>query len=59
MNPWAQMNPWAHWVPTVLLNHWVQLASITPVMFYVGWPIYRTDCLAQAHRSADSCQAPQ
>lgn len=43
----------AHWVPTVLLNHWVQLALITPVMFYVGWPIHRTGWLALAHRSAD------
>ena len=37
----------------VLLNHWVQLALITPVMFYVGWPIHRTGWLALAHRSAD------
>ncbi|WP_231639187.1 heavy metal translocating P-type ATPase [Mycobacterium sp. Marseille-P9652] len=43
----------ARWVPTVLLNHWVQLALITPVMFYVGWPIHRTGWLALAHRSAD------
>ncbi|MDP7725189.1 heavy metal translocating P-type ATPase [Mycobacterium sp. TY814] len=41
------------WVPEVLLNHWVQLALITPVMFYVGWPIHRTGWLALAHRSAD------
>jgi P-type Cu+ transporter len=41
------------WVPAVLLNHWVQLALITPVMFYVGWPIHRTGWLALAHRSAD------
>src|SRR6516162_3947935 len=43
----------AHWVPAVLLNHWVQLALITPVMFYVGWPIHRTGWLALAHHSAD------
>jgi Cu+-exporting ATPase len=43
----------AHWVPAVLLNHWLQLALITPVMFYVGWPIHRTGWLAIAHRSAD------
>lgn len=43
----------AHWVPAILLNHWVQLALITPVMFYVGWPIHRTGWLALAHRSAD------
>ncbi len=43
----------AHWVPAFLLNHWVQLALITPVMFYVGWPIHGTGWLALAHRSAD------
>ncbi|HZE15703.1 MAG TPA: HAD-IC family P-type ATPase, partial [Mycobacterium sp.] len=43
----------ARWVPAALLNHWVQLALITPVMFYVGWPIHRTGWLALAHRSAD------
>jgi Cu+-exporting ATPase len=43
----------AHWVPAVLLNHWLQWALITPVMFYVGWPIHRTGWLAIAHRSAD------
>ena len=43
----------APWVPGVLLNHWVQLALITPVMFYTGWPIHRTGWLALAHRSAD------
>jgi Cu+-exporting ATPase len=41
------------WVPESLLNHWVQLALITPVMFYTGWPIHRTGWLALAHRSAD------
>jgi len=43
----------ATWVPGVLLNHWVQLALITPVMFYAGWPIHRTGWLALSHRSAD------
>jgi Cu+-exporting ATPase len=43
----------ATWVPGILLNHWVQLALITPVMFYTGWPIHRTGWLALAHRSAD------
>src|SRR6516162_5872889 len=43
----------ATWVPGVLLNHWVQLALITPVMFYAGWPIHRTGWLALVHRSAD------
>ncbi len=40
-------------VPGVLLNHWVQLALITPVMFYTGWPVHRTGWLALSHRSAD------
>jgi P-type Cu+ transporter len=43
----------AGWVPGILLNHWVQLVLITPVMFYTGWPIHRTGWLALAHRSAD------
>src|SRR6516162_5160974 len=43
----------ASWVPGILLNHWVQLMLITPVMFYTGWPIHRTGWLALAHRSAD------
>ena len=43
----------ATWVPGVLLNHWVQLALITPVMFYTGWPIHRTGWLSLAHRSAE------
>jgi P-type Cu+ transporter len=43
----------AAWVPAVLLNHWVQLALITPVMLYTGWPIHRTGWLALSHRSAD------
>jgi Cu+-exporting ATPase len=41
------------WVPPVLLNHWVQLALVTPVMFYTGWPVHRTGWLALSHRSAD------
>jgi len=43
----------ADWVPAVLLNRWLQLALITPVMFYAGWPIHRIGWLALAHRSAD------
>jgi len=43
----------AGWVPGVLLNHWLQLALITPVMVWTGWPIHRTGWLALAHRSAD------
>ena len=41
------------WVPDVLLNHWLQLALITPVMVWTGWPIHRTGWLTLAHRSAD------
>src|SRR5262249_4359174 len=29
-----------------LRNHWLQLALITPVMLYAGWPIHRTGWLA-------------
>jgi P-type Cu+ transporter len=41
------------WVPALLLNHWIQLALITPVMFYTGWPIHRIGWLALTHRSAE------
>ena len=43
----------ASWVPDFLLNRWVQLAFIAPVMFYTGWPIHRTGWLILSHRSAD------
>ncbi len=43
----------AGWVPDVLLNRWVQLALISPVMLYTGWPIHRTGWLSLSHRSAD------
>ena len=43
----------ASWVPGILLNHWVQLALIAPVMLYTGWPIHRTGWLSLRHRSAD------
>ena len=43
----------ATWVPEILLDHWVQLAMIAPVMLYAGWPIHRTGWFALAHRSAD------
>ena len=32
----------ARWVPDILLDHWLQLALIAPVMLYTGWPIHRT-----------------
>ncbi len=41
------------WVPEVLLNRWVQLALIAPVMSYTGWPIHRTGWLTLRHRTAD------
>lgn len=40
-------------VPDLLLNPWFQLALITPVMFYTGWPIHRTGWLALRTRSAE------
>ncbi len=40
-------------VPSVMHNPWFQLALITPVMLYTGWPIHRTGWLILAHRSAD------
>ena len=43
----------ATWVPDLLLNRWVQLAFIAPVMFYTGWPIHRTGWLILSHRTAD------
>jgi len=43
----------AGWVPEALLEPWVQLALIAPVMGWVGWPIHRTGWLALAHRAAD------
>ncbi|MFC1983426.1 heavy metal translocating P-type ATPase [Chloroflexota bacterium] len=41
------------WLPTILFNRWLQLALITPVMFYSGWPIHRTGWLTLRHRTAD------
>ena len=43
----------ATWVPEFLLNRWFQLALISPVMFYSGWPIHRTGWLTLRHRTAD------
>jgi Cu+-exporting ATPase len=43
----------ATWVPSLLLNRWMQLALITPVMAYTGWPIHRTGWLTLRHRTAD------
>ena len=43
----------ATWVPEPLLNRWVQLVLITPVMVFTGWPIHRTGWLTLRHRTAD------
>ena len=43
----------ADWVPGWMLNHWLQLALITPVMFYTGWPIHLTGWLTLRHRAVD------
>ncbi|MBN9151128.1 MAG: heavy metal translocating P-type ATPase [Micrococcales bacterium] len=43
----------AAWIPDLLINRWFQLALVTPVMFYTGWPIHRTGWLALSHRTAD------
>ena len=43
----------ATWLPPILLNHWLQLALITPVMIYSGWPIHRIGWLSLAHRTAE------
>ncbi|WP_234531943.1 heavy metal translocating P-type ATPase [Streptomyces shenzhenensis] len=43
----------ATWVPGWMLNHWLQLALITPVMFYTGRPIHVTGWLTLRHRAAD------
>ncbi|WP_331767989.1 heavy metal translocating P-type ATPase [Embleya sp. NBC_00896] len=43
----------ADWVPGWTLNHWVQLALITPVMFFTGRPIHVTGRLTLRHRGAD------
>jgi len=40
-------------LPALLLNKWWQLALITPVMFYTGWPIHRTGWLTLRHRAAE------
>jgi Cu+-exporting ATPase len=42
-----------HWIPSLLLNPWWQLALISPVMFVAGAPIHRTGWLALRHRAAD------
>ena len=41
------------WIPAFLTERWVQLALITPVMLYTGWPIHRTGWLTLRNRTAD------
>ncbi len=41
------------WVPSIFLNPWVQLALVTPVMGYTGWPIHRSGWLTLRNRTAD------
>ncbi len=43
----------ASWVPGWLMNPWVQLVAIAPVMVFTGWPIHRTGWAALGHRTAD------
>jgi Cu+-exporting ATPase len=43
----------AGWVPDLLTDHWLQLALIAPVFFYVGWPIHVTGWRALRNRSAE------
>ncbi len=43
----------ATWVPSLLMNDFFQLALITPVFLYTGWPIHKTGWLALSHRTAD------
>jgi Cu+-exporting ATPase len=40
-------------LPGLLYEHWFQLALITPVMLYAGWPIHRTGWLTLRNRTAD------
>ena len=40
-------------VPGLLDNNWFQLALITPVMVYAGWPIHRTGWRILSRRTAD------
>ncbi|WP_199421614.1 heavy metal translocating P-type ATPase [Actinotalea solisilvae] len=43
----------AMWVPDALMNPWLQMVLIAPVMLYTGWPIHKTGWLALSHRTAD------
>jgi len=43
----------ADWVPDFLLDPWLQLVLITPVMLYTGWPVHVTGWLTLRHRTSD------
>jgi len=43
----------ATWVPDLLLEPWLQLLLIAPVMAYTGWPIHVTGWRALSHRAAE------
>jgi Cu+-exporting ATPase len=43
----------AMWVPQVLLEGWLQLILIAPVMLIAGWPIHRTGWVAMRNRTAE------
>jgi Cu+-exporting ATPase len=43
----------ATWVPHILLEPWLQLVLVAPVMLLAGWPIHRTGWTALRHRSAE------
>ena len=43
----------ATWIPSLLTNHWLQLALIAPVVFVIGWPIHVTGWRALRNRSAE------
>ncbi|MGH2683392.1 MAG: heavy metal translocating P-type ATPase [Actinomycetota bacterium] len=40
-------------VPDILMNRWLQLALITPVFLYTGWPIHTTGWRTLRHRTAE------
>ncbi|HXF57422.1 MAG TPA: heavy metal translocating P-type ATPase [Actinomycetota bacterium] len=40
-------------VPALLLNRWFQLALVTPVFVYAGWPIHTVGWRTLRHRTAE------
>jgi P-type Cu+ transporter len=40
-------------IPDILMNRWVQLALITPVFVYTGWPIHTVGWRTLRHRTAE------